>query len=299
MLKLWSLLASPRHLVVFEAAARTGSFTKAADELNVQQPAVSASIKQLETSLGVILFRRDHRKITLTNAGNRLFSDVTRSFEILADSAASIRQFASNDHVTLSASSAFNNYWLVPRIASFQKTHPDIDLRLQSSDREPDLTVETISLAVRLGDGNWPDCDAQLIAPEVIYPVAAPRVMAAAVTLRSVPNLLSQRLIHLEEPIRERPTWQQWFQAFGITEVTPHTGLRLNDYTLVLQAAMAGEGFAFGWHHIVAPLVQKGMLAAHQEWAWSTGKGFYLVWSKSRPLTPEAKIVRDWILSAR
>ena len=120
----------------------------------------------------------------------------------------------------------------MPRIASFQQKHPDIDLRLQSSDREPDLTVETISLAVRLGDGNWPDCEAQLISDEVIYPVAAPRVMAAAVTLRSVPGLLNQRLIHLEEPIRERPSWDQWFSAFGITEVTPRSGLRLNDYAL-------------------------------------------------------------------
>ncbi|WP_170394542.1 LysR substrate-binding domain-containing protein [Ruegeria arenilitoris] len=299
MQKPWSLLSSPRHLVVFEAAARTGSFTKAAEELNVQQPAVSASIKQLETSLGVVLFRRSHRRITLTNAGNRLYSDVTRAFELLSHSAASIRQFASNDHVTLSASSAFNNYWLMPRIASFQQNHPDIELRLQSSDREPDLNVETISLAVRLGDGNWPDCDAHLISDEVIYPVASPRVMAAAVTLKNVPGLLNQRLIHLEEPVRERPTWEQWFRTFGITEVTPRTGLRLNDYALVLQAAMAGEGFAFGWHHVVAPLVRQGMLAARPEWAWKTGKGFYLVWSKTRPLTPKAEIVRDWILSSR
>ncbi|WP_170432040.1 LysR substrate-binding domain-containing protein [Ruegeria arenilitoris] len=299
MQALWKQLGSPRHLVVFETAARLQSFTRAAQELNVQQPAVSASIKQLETSLGVVLFRRSHRRITLTNAGNRLFADVTRAFEMLSHSAASIRQFASNDHVTLSASSAFNNYWLVPRIASFQQNHPDIDLRLQSSDREPDLTVETISLAVRLGDGNWPDCEARLISDEVIYPVASPRVMAAAVNLRSVPGLLNQRLIHLEEPIRERPSWDQWFRELGITEVTPRSGLRLNDYALVLQAAMAGEGFAFGWHHIVGPLVQQGILAARPEWTWRTGKGFYLVWSKSRPLTPEAEIVRDWILSAR
>ena len=296
MQKLWSQLSSPRHLVVFETAARTGSFTLAAQELNVQQPSVSASIKQLEASLGVQLFQRSHRKITLTNAGSRLFADVTRAFEQLAQSATSIRQFTSNDHVTLSASSAFNNYWLLPRIGSFQESSPDIDLRLQSSDREPDLNVETISLAIRLGTGHWPDCECQLIAEEVIYPIAAPRVMAAAVNLRNVPGLLHQRLIHLEEPIRERPSWQQWFNEFGVSELPPRSGLRLNDYALVLQAAMAGEGFAFGWHHLVNPLVQQGMLAARPEWTWKTGKGFYLVWSKTRALTPKARIVRDWIL---
>lgn len=299
MQKLWPQLSSPRHLVVFETAARTGSFTLAAQELNVQQPSVSASIKQLEASLGVQLFLRSHRRITLTNAGNRLFADVTRAFEQLAQSATAIRQFTSNDHVTLSASSAFNNYWLLPLIASFLQGNPDIDLRLQSSDREPDLNVENISLAVRLGTGHWPDCECQLIAEEVIYPIAAPRIMAAAVNLRNVPGLLHQRLIHLEEPIRERPSWQQWFNEFGVFELPPRSGLRLNDYALVLQAAMAGEGFAFGWHHLVDPLVKQGMLAARAEWAWKTGKGFYLVWSKSRPLTPKAEIVRDWILSNR
>ena len=265
MQTLWNHLSSPRHLVVFEAAARRGSFTLAAQELNVQQPSVSASIKQLEVSLGVQLFQRSHRLIRLTDAGERLFADVTRAFGMLEQSATAIRQRVSQDHVTLCASSAFNNYWLLPRINSFQKSHPDIDLRLQSSDREPDLNVEPISLAIRLGDCHWPDCDSTLIAPEVIYPVAAPRVMAAAVHLRNVTGLLHQRLIHLEEPIRERPSWQQWFAAFGITETPPPSGLRLNDYALVLQAAMAGEGFSFGWHPLVDPLVQQGMLAARQE----------------------------------
>jgi DNA-binding transcriptional LysR family regulator len=299
MQNLWSLFTSPRHLVVFEAAARSGSFTLAARELNVQQPAVSAAIKQLETSLGVTLFRRSHRRVDLTNAGNRLFADVTRAYEQLADSAAAIRQTSSSDHVTLSASSAFNNYWMLPRLHSFQQNHPAIDLRLQSSDREPDLNAESISLAIRLGSGSWPDCDAQFIAAEEIYPVAAPRVMAAARDLRSITDLFQQRLIHLEEPIRERPSWEQWFRAFGIREITPRGGLRLNDYALVLQAAMAGEGFAFGWNHVVAPLVEQNMLAARKDWAWKTGQGFYLVWSKTRPLTPEAKTVRDWILGAQ
>lgn len=297
MQTLWSDLSSPRHLVVFEAAARRGSFTLAAQELNVQQPSVSASIKQLEASLGTQLFQRSHRRITLTNAGDRLYADVTRAFEMLAQSATSIRQSASSDHVTLSASSAFNNYWMLPRLGSFQKSHPEIELRLQSSDREPDLNAEPISLAVRLGNGHWPDCESALIADEVIYPVAAPRVMASAINLRNVPGLLHQRLIHLEEPIRERPSWQQWFSVFGITETPPPSGLRLNDYALVLQAAMAGEGFAFGWHHLVDPLVHQGLLAARPSWAWETGRGFYLVWSKTGELTPEAEIVRNWILS--
>ncbi len=296
MRKPWDLLTSPRHLAVFEAAARHGSFTRAADELNVQQPAVSATIKQLEATLGVDLFVRRHRKIELTAAGLRLFSDTSRAFEQLTLSAQSVRQLARSDYVTLNASSAFNNYWVMPHLARFQKSHTEIDLRLQTSDREPDIDVENISLAVRRGHGIWPGCTAELLAPEVIYPVAAPHIMSAAPNLHSVPGLLQRRLIHLEEPIRERPTWQQWFAHFGITKQTPQGGLRLNDYALVLQAAMAGEGIAFGWKHISDPLVEKRLLSARRDWAWKTGEGFYLVWSNTRPLGRDATLVRDWIL---
>lgn len=299
MRNMWRHLGSPRHLVVFEAAARLGSFTKAANELNVQQPAVSASIRQLEEGLGIALFVRNHRKVSLTTAGERLLADVTRAFEQLSHSVSAIRQLSRPDYVTLSASTAFNNYWIMPRLADLQRQHPDIDLRLQSSDREPDLDTENISLAVRRGDGNWSGCECQLIAKEVIFPVASPRNMSDAVDLKSLPNLLHQKLIHLEEPIRERPSWKDWFVNFNVHNALPQSGLRLNDYALVLQAAMAGEGFAFGWKHVADGLVNQGLLAARREWSWDTGKGFYLVWSKANRLTKGASLVRDWILSQR
>ncbi len=297
MQKPWNMLSSPRHLVVFEAAARCGSFTRAAEELTIQQPAVSAAIRQLEESLGAKLFARAHRQVSLTAAGERLFSDVTKAFEQLTHSAEAIRQVQRGDYVTLNASTAFNNYWMLPRLSALQSLHPEIDLRLQSSDREPDIDTENISLAIRRGDGNWPGCESALIATEVIYPVAAPNVMSAAVNLKGIPGLLHQRLIHLEEPIRERPHWRDWFAHFGVRTPIPEGGLRLNDYALVLQAAMAGEGFAFGWKHLADELIRQGLLAGRKEWSWRTGNGFYLVWSRNRPLADHAARVREWILS--
>ena len=296
MQDLWNLLTSPRHVMVFEAAARHCSFTLAAQELNVQQPAVSAAIKQLEGSLGVALFKREHRKVTLTTAGTRLFTDISRTFDQLLSSAQAVRQHQRTEYVTLNASSAFNFYWMMPRLSDLHMRYPGIDLRLQASDREPDIDTENISLAVRRGNGNWPNCEAVLIAPEEIYPVASPQVMAAAKNLRGLPGLLHQRLIHLEEPIRERPTWKQWFAHFDIAVDAGRNGLRLNDYALVLQAAMAGQGFAFGWRHVTDPLVNNGVLSAKPEWTWKTGLGFYLVWSKNKPLNTAAIAVKDWIL---
>jgi DNA-binding transcriptional LysR family regulator len=297
MQELWKLLTSPRHLIVFEAAARHGSFTKAAAELNVQQPAVSAAIKKLENSLGVMMFHRNHRKVELTKAGERLFADVSIGLDHILSSARSIHRRGMNDHVTLSVSTAFAHYWMVPRLQGLHDLHPGVDLRLQTSDREPDIDAEGISLAIRRGNGKWPGVYSALIAPEVIYPIASPQVMSMAVNLKTIPNLLHERLIHLEEPVRERPMWEHWFAHHGVTGHTPETGLRLNDYALVLQAAMTGEGFAFGWQHVTKPLIDKGILAAKLEWSWVTGSGFYLVWSKTTPLISNAELVRDWMIS--
>ena len=263
----------------------------------MQQPSVSASIKQLEGSLSVRLFDRGHRQITLTNAGLRFYADVSQALRGIESAAEAVHNMGRSDYVTLNSSSAFSYYWMMPKLHTLRELHPDIDLRLQSSVREPDLDVENISIAIRLGDGDWPDCHAVKIADEVIFPVASPIVMQSAVNLRSVPNLLKQRLIHLEEPIRMRPTWNQWFEHHGIKNIEISEGLRLNDYALVLQAAQTGEGFAFGWKHIVSDLIDRQLLAAREEWSWQTGRGIYLVWSRSRPLSGNALKVRDWILS--
>ena len=102
---------------------------------------------------------------------------------------------------------------MMPKLHGLRELHPEIDLRLQNSVHEPNLDVENISIAVRLGDGSWPDCYTAKIADEVIFPVASPILFRSARNLRSIPNLLHERLIHLEEPIRMRPTWKQWFST--------------------------------------------------------------------------------------
>ncbi len=298
MRNFWKQIQSPRNLIIFESAARLGSFTKAASELNMQQPSVSAAIRQLEDALSVKLFVRGHRTVDLTTAGNRLFTDASKSLDDIEASVNAVRQMGRDEHITLSSSSAFSYHWMMPRLSDLHDKHPSIDLRLQISDREPDLDFENISLGIRLGNGNWPQFNVVKLADEIIYPVASPRVMAAAKNLITVPNLLHERLIHLEEPIRERPTWTQWFSHHGIHNRDIVSGLRLNDYALVLQAAISDEGFAFGWDHIVRPLIKQNLLVPKEEWAWKTGNGIYLVWSKRRNLTDNAKLVRDWIISA-
>ncbi len=298
MQKLLKSLSSPRNLIVFDSAARLGSFTKAAQELNMQQPSVSAAIKQLEEALSVQLFYREHRKVQLTIAGERLYAGVSRSLAEIERSIEAVQQIEQGKQITINSSSAFSYYWMIPRLSEFHQLHPTIDLRMQTSDREPDLDVENIDLGIRIGDGNWAGCQSAKLAKEIIYPVASPTVMAQAEGLKSIQDLQTQDLIHLEEPIRERPTWQQWFSFHGVPYTDARTGLRLNDYALVLQAALSGEGFAFGWDHTVRNLINQNLLVAREDWAWETGRGVYLVWSKDRPLSDQANAVRDWIISS-
>jgi len=147
---------------------------------------------------------------------------------------------------------------MVPRLAALHTAHPGIDLRLQTFKREPDIGAEGVSLA-------------------------------------TVANLLDQALIHLKEPFRDRPSWADFFDHWQVPYTEPRTGLRLNDYALILQAAIAGEGFAFGWQHVTKGLISQGLLAARPECSWKTGAGFYLVWSATTHLSPQAEKLRDWL----
>ena len=297
MQKLLKDIGSLRHLATFEAAARHGSFTLAARELNVSQPAVSQSIRRLEDAIGVQLFQRRHRSITLTDAGALLAHDLAEAFGRVRYTISHLKRLGETHHVTLSVSTAFANYWMVPRLQDFHECYPSIDLRLQTTDKELDLAQEGISLGVRRGDGSWPGYESGLIADERLIAIASPAWLAKNPAPRTPEELAKAPLIHLEEPFRTRFTWRDWFAHFGVAYRDLGEGLRLNDYALVLQAAMAGEGLAMGYGHAIKTLLGQKLLTQVGPWEWRTGAGFHLVWSDRTPLSENAAAVRDWVLA--
>jgi DNA-binding transcriptional LysR family regulator len=296
MKELRRLIHSPHHLFVFEVCARLLSFTRAAEELGVSQPAVSLSIRQLEESIGQKLFDRQHRRIRLNEAGERLFDEVTIGFERILKVLQEINRAPQQMLVTLSISTAFANYWVMPRLSRLHRTDPAIDLRLQVVDKDSDLEYENVSLGIRRGRGNWSGYASAVIAREELYAVASPSYLARHGTPSSFETLLEHQFIHLEEPFRPRPKWRDWFQAFDIEFVDRGEGLRLNDYALVLQAAMAGEGVAMGWRHVVQPLFKSKLLVPVLAQSWITGDEFHLIWSNRTTLSDSATRVRDWII---
>ena len=150
---------------------------------------------------------------------------------------------------------------------------------------------------MRRGNGQWPGYHAALIAPERLRAVSSPSLLARLSEVTDLEALREQVLVHLEEPYRYRPTWEAFFAEFGVTFHDRDDGLRMNDYALVLQAAMAGEGIVLGWEHVCRLPQSQGLIAPVGPWVWETGAGFYLVWSDREVLSDQAVLTRDWILS--
>ena len=295
MQELRKLVHSPHHLFVFEVCGRQLSFTKAAKELGVSQPAVSFAIRQLEEAIGEGLFHRGHRQITLNDAGERLYTEVSIGLGRILKTAMEINRKSSPALVTLSVSTAFANYWIMPRLSRLHSRYPGIDLRLQVVDKDSDLEHENVSLGIRRGRGHWSGYQSASIAREEIIPVASTRYIEKHGKPESIEALSQHQFIHLEEPFRPRPKWKDWFAAFDFEYIDNGEGLRLNDYALVIQAAMAGEGIAIGWKHVVDSLIENGLLVQVLPQSWVSGEEFHLIWSSKTTLSTQAQQVRDWI----
>lgn len=289
------LLPSANTLIVFEAAGRLRNFTTAARELGVSQAAVSYAIKTLEDHLGVILFRREYRRVALTDAGAAFFEDVSFGLSHIRKSAERLR-VTNEAHVTLSASTAFASLWVVPRLQRFREEVPGIELRIQTGDRDLDLFKENIPLSIRRGDASeWPGYDLEPIGVEEVYPVCSPRYCERFGMPRDIADLLLHRLIHLEDLHRSAVTWPEWFESAGIDGGLTPNGLLINDYVSVIQSVMQGEGIALGWHHLVDHLVEDGTLIRLTKHVHNTGKFFNVAWRKDRMLSRSSRIVKDWL----
>ncbi len=294
------LLPSLNSLVVFEAAGRLASFSAAGRELRMTQAAVSYAIARLEAQLGTALFLREYRRVRLSEAGQRFHGDVSIGLSHIRRSAQSLRATATGSHVTLSCSTAFAAYWMVPRMAGFRAALPDIDLRIQTSDRDLDLVGEGIPLGLRGGfPADWPQYQSAVLAAEEIYPVSSPGHLHRFGRPADAKALLAHPLIHLEEPFRSATTWTDWFTDCGIAASAVPKGLRINDYVLVVQAVIEGQGVALGWHHLIGGLVRKGVLVRLTDHSLATGKDFHVIWPRAAPLSREAAKVRDWLLAQR
>ena len=294
---LHKLLPPPGSLIAFEAAARHLSITRAANELGLTQAAVSRKIGGLEENLGVPLFRRLHRSMRLTAEGERFYGAVSSSLERIAETADSLRRSGGPAQLAVSTSIGFGTFWLMPRIPKFRAAHPEIELRITASDPYLDPGSEGMDAAIRYGRGDWPGLRAQRLFDEEIFPVCSAAYLDAHPEFRDLESLRAQTLLHLDVGFRSWLDWGGWFRQMGIEPPPTRRGLGFNTYTILIQAAVAGQGVALGWRHLVDELLDHGSLTQPLAASLRSQGAYYVVQPEHSEPSREARCFLDWLMA--
>jgi len=283
-------------LRAFESAARLASFTRAAAEMNVTQGAVSRQIRNLEQRLGVDLFRRAERGIALTAAGRRYHETVRDALQRIAVATADLAPRGRHGPVTIGASSALASLWLMPRLAAFRRRDPDLAIRVLASDQDlPDDGGE-LDLLIRYARERPPGEDVRFLFDESVFPVCAPDYLAARETPPGGGALLDETLLVLDDDHPDWIGWDAWFASAGIAPATPARSIRINSYPMVLQAAVAGQGIALGWQHLVDDLLAAGTLVALPATPMPNTGAFYLDALRPLPADSPAGRLQAWLV---
>jgi DNA-binding transcriptional LysR family regulator len=280
----------------FEAAARHLSFTRAADELSLTQSAVSRQIKALEEHLGTPLFRRRHRALLLTEAGQLLYRAVADALRRIAEATAQLR--APGRTLTVSTTISFASLWLVPRLASFREKHPEIDIRVDANNRMVDIARDGIEGAVRYAPPPLVPADAIRLFGDEVMPVASPALLRRQ-PLRTAADLDRHVLLHYERPDGGAPwlSWNAWLEVMQLPPPHPRGALHLTQYDQVIQAAVDGQGVAIATGPLVKQLIRAGRLVAPLKQRAASSRAYYLVVAPQAAQRPEVEAFVQWLLA--
>ena len=289
-----SKLPPTNALVAFEAAARHLNFTRAAEELNVSQVAVSKQIKTLETDLGVLLFNRTPRGLDLTQEGHKLFQAATVSLRHIAQVSEELRQEPGGARLVIATTMAFASYWLMPRLSRFRNAHPELDVVLLASDPYFGDVSTTPHVSIRFHRPAPPGDDVRMLFHEEIFPVCSPEYLSTR-NLTSIPQLTTKSLLHLDEPRHEPMNWRLWFSNFGVEVRDPMPGPHFPNFNETMHAAEAGQGLALGWRHLCDAALEAGRLVRPVEEVLRTDWAYYLLLPPAHQFTDEVRAFTEWI----
>lgn len=277
----------------FEAAARHQGFSRAAEELGMTQAAVSYQIKLLEERLGVALFLRGARGVTLTDAGRRLAPAVTGAFASLRAAFEALSE-AADGVLTVSVVATFASNWLVPRLGDFHVAHPGISVRVDVSGALVDFRRSEIDAGIRSGDGRWPGLIAHRLMDVEMTPMLSPRLLDKAGPVRAPADLLALPLIDPADP-----WWMDWFAAAGVAppDLTRRTEMRVETQHLAARAALAGQGVAILSPAFFAEELATGALVQPFDLVHPSGASYWLVYPEARRRSARIRAFREWLLA--
>lgn len=279
-------------LQAFECAARHGSFTQAAAELNLTQSAVSRQIKDLENQLGVLLFERVRQRVILSDAGQKFLPEVRRLLnqteELMVRAMASAR---ADSTLSIASLPTFGSRWLVPRLPDFLKRHPDTVLNIASRSAPFDFDEQNFDLAIHYGQPVWARATCSYLCSEIIVPAACPALLADH-PVKTPEELVAGPLLHLAT----RPKlWAQWFEANDMDGRGAYRGNRFDQFSMVIEAATAGLGFALLPRYLIEQEIAAGTLSIVLDRPMKTENSYYLAVPEGKLENPISLAFREWI----
>src|SRR6476660_1639080 len=279
-------------LKAFEAAARHESFTRAAKELCVTQGAVSHQVKALEAELAIKLFNRERQRLIITEAGRDYLAVIRDALDRIAIGTERLVQRQSTGVPTVSTSPDFAAKWLVHRLGHFAEAHAGIDLRVSATLHHVDFAREEVDLAVRHGDGNWPGLDTVRLSSEQLFAVCSPKLLSGRHRLSRPADILKFPLIHMDS----RADWNNWLQEAGLDEAGVTHGPVLNRASMVIDAAINGQGVALARTTLAAWDLINGRLALPFPESVPLSKSYWIVCPKATASLPKIATFREWLL---
>lgn len=280
-------------LAAFEAAARHGSFTRVAEELNLTQGAVSRQIALLEQNLGLKLFERVKKRVSLTPAGGAYAAEVRDGLSRLAAATLSAMAFRGGAGLLhLAILPTFGTRWLIPRLPRFTEAHPGVTINFSTKLVPFDFAHDAADAAIHFGLPVWPGARLHRLMGEEVVPVAAPALVARA-GLKEAADLLRQPL--LQQSTRPR-AWANWLEQQGLPPERALMGPRFEQFAMVAQAAVAGLGVAIVPRILVEEELRSGALVIPVDRPVRGSEGYYLVYPEAKASLPAVVAFRDWLV---
>ena len=280
-------------LTAFEAVARHSNFSRAASELNVQQPAISRRVAELESALGVKLLQRTRPKTTLTEEGQILFKSVSNSLNQVSSAFDQIKKIRDSNVITVNTTIGFASCFLMKRLSSFRSKHPDISIELISRDQNDAYSELSSDLIIVFDEpSKLPGIRHSRIFPEVMVPMARPDVAESIGD--SILNLSKYKLLYLTMGIHGND-WLTYFDGTGVELEVPEAEQKYTSFMVYLQAALDGQGCMLGWETLMRDHVDQKLLKPVTDHRVATNRGYFVCVSERAKNNDSAQILFQWL----
>lgn len=303
MKNLRSAVGTPSAIIAFETAGRHLNFSKAAEELNVSQPAISRQIRNLESHIGRPLFIRRGNQVRLTEHGRILFEATSGSFQKIIEAVDQIADGTRDKIIKLQSQPILISTFIIPAIIELQHAFPDVLIDIQASDNNAPIDNERPTIAILYGDGNWPGMKSELLFRDVYFPICHPLLLKEIKSADPVELFNRLPLLQITPFIDPWMEWRKWGEHFQVDSLTTKRPLFINDYEMLLRACRSGQGIAVGAIHFVREALAEGSLVRITELTVNSNFGFHFVydqtWLQNRAFIDVLSWLRDWAEDTR